>query len=382
MNQSMWLPTRARPSRSVSVWQAALLFLVTLGGMGCHPRHEATLAATEPARDAGGWILGSLESAGISPGPVESLLSELRADPRRDIKALLIARHGRLASETYFNGADRDTLNDLRSAGKSVTSLLLGIAIERGFVRSTEDSIAPYFTGPAVQGKQAIRIQDLLTMRSGLAAEEDDPASPGREDLLDRAPDLVEFALALPVAAPPGTRFAYASANAFLVGALIENTAHLRLDRFASRELFSPLGIQHFSWELAPQDRGVGQGNLSLTARDAAKLGQLVLNEGEFGGRRVVSAQWIRESVAPRVPLGPSERYADAYGYFFWSKTYALQTGPIRVHFASGSGGNKIYVVPQLDLVVVVVSTAFNHGYGHKRSQEALLAILRSTRTP
>jgi CubicO group peptidase (beta-lactamase class C family) len=376
----MWLPAGAPRSRSASFWGLNLLFLFILGGVSCHPRHDATLAATDAARDAGGWAHGSLESAGISPGPVESLLSELRADPRHDIKALLIARHGRLVSETYFNGADHDTLNDVRSAGKSITSLLLGIAIERGFVRSTEDSIARYFTGPAAKAKQAIRIQDLLTMRSGLAADEDDPASPGREDLLDRSSDLIEFALALPIAAPPGKRFVYASANAFLVGALIENSAHLRLDRFANRELFSPLGIQHFSWELAPHDRGVGQGNLSLTARDAAKLGQLVLNEGEFGGRRIVSASWIRESLAPRVPLAPTERYADAYGYFFWSKIHALADGPVRVHFASGSGGNKIYVVPQLDLVVVVVSTAFDHGYGHQRSHDALLAILRSTR--
>src|SRR5689334_3503249 len=160
MNSSIWRSARTPRSRRAAVWRVALLFLVTLGSMRCHPRHEVTLVATDAHPDAGGWTLGSLESAGISPGPVESLLSELRADSRRDIKALLIARHGRLASETYFNGADRDTLSDVRSAGKSVTSLLLGIAIERGFVHSVEDSVATYFEGLAAQGKQAIRIQD------------------------------------------------------------------------------------------------------------------------------------------------------------------------------------------------------------------------------
>lgn len=208
-------------------------------------------------------------------GSIQELTRELRLDPKRDLKALLILQDGALISETYFNGASEGLLHDVRSVGKSITSALVGIALDQQLIHSVDDSVARYFSEQIPADKASIRLRDLLSMRSGLAADEDDPNSPGNEDRLNQSADFVNFAFQLPMQSAPGTVFRYASVNAFLAGALLENAAGLRLDRFAVRHLFGPLGIEKYVWEAGPRDRVTGQGNLSLrhgTSRESGSF--------------------------------------------------------------------------------------------------------------
>ena len=326
------------------------------------------------------WPAASAESSGIDPVAPNALYEDLSKDPHGDLKGIVVLRHGHLVSERYFNGDGPDTLHDIRSATKSMTATLMGLAIDRGYIRGIDDSIADYLPGMPRDGKEKIRLRDLLTMRSGLDADDDDPATPGNESNLDQSADWIRAAYAVPVKRPPGEQYLYCSINAFLTGAIVENATKMPLDVFARKNLFHPLGIDRFEWRHVPVDRTTGQGNLQITTRDAAAFGELYLQRGKYHGRRIVSQAWVEQSMASRVPISATDPYADFYSNMWYTKAEPVGDGSVLVHFASGNGGNKIYIVPSLDVVVAITSSAYNHGYGQKRSQDILLRLLSITR--
>ena len=342
--------------------QAFLLFSVSLFG----------LAANSQIR----WAPTKPETEGIDSAVLTSLFEGLAADPRKDIKGVVVLRHDKLIAESYFNGDSVDTLHDIRSATKSLTALLMGIAIERHFIHSVDDPIALYLPGLPHDGKQAITIRDLLNMRSGLNADDTDPSTPGDEDNLDESTDWIKTVYAVPMRTQPGQKYLYCSINAFLTGAIIENASKMPLDVFAKQALFDSLGIRKFEWRKVPINRTTGQGNLSITTRDEARLGELVLHHGEFNGNQIVSREWIEKSIANQVPISADDPYSDFYGYMWYSRAEPVNGHKIEVHFASGNGGNKIYIIPSMDMVVAVTSSAYSRGYGQRRSQDILLKIL------
>lgn len=246
------------------------------------PYQTRPLAAIE-------WSQALTAESGIDSAALESLYSEVARESHRDLKGIVIVRNGRLAGEQYFNGDSVDTPHDIRSATKSITSLLMGIAIQKGLVHSVDDSIALYLPGLPKDGKEKITIKDLLNMRSGLDANDEDPSTPGDEDNLDKSSDWIHTIYTVPMNGVPGSKYNYCSINAFLTGAIVENASHLPLDEFARTNLFGPLGIQNYRWRHVPINRVTGQGNLSITARDMAAIGELVLNDGVINGRRLVS---------------------------------------------------------------------------------------------
>ena len=169
----------------------------------------------------------------------------------------------------------------------------------------------------------------------------------------------------------------YCSINAFLTGAVLENASKTPLDDFARANLFGPLNVQSFHWRHVPVNRTTGQGNLEITARDAAALGQLMLNDGVVDGRRLIAHDWVAKSLASQVPISASDPYSDLYGYMWYPKSVAGHQ--VTVHFASGNGGNKIYIVPSLHMVVAITSSAYGTRWGQRRSQDILLKILGSS---
>ena len=326
--------------------------------------------------------LGGIEwsqGKGIETAATESLYSELAQEPHHDIKGIVIVRNDQLASERYFNGDSVDTLHDIRSATKSITSLLMGISIQKGLVHSVNDSIALYLPGWPNDGKEKITIKDLLNMRSGLDANDEDPSTPGNEDSLDKSSDWMHTIYTVPMKGVPGSKYNYCSINAFLAGAIVENVSHMPLDEFARVNLFEPLGIQDYRWRHVPIHRITGQGNLSITTRDLAAIGELMLNDGVVNGRRLVSHEWIAQSLASQIAISDSDPYADFYGYMWYTKSESIGGRNIQVHFASGKGGNKIYIVPSLHMVVAITSSAYNTNYGQRRSQDILWKILAAS---
>jgi len=326
------------------------------------------------------WNQSPPEYSQVDPAALDTLYGDMEKEQHHDLKGIVIVRNGALVSEHYFNGDSPTTLHDIRSATKSLTSLLMGIAIDQKIIHSVNDPIALYLPGLPKDGKEKIEIKDLLNMRSGLDADDEDPSTPGNEDRLDDSSDWIRTAYAVPMKRVPGEKYVYCSVNAFLAGAIIENATKTPLDDFARTNLFGPLNIQSFRWRHVPVKRTTGQGNLEITARDAAALGQLMLSDGLVDGRRIVSHDWVANSLASQVPISDSDPYSDFYGYMWYTKAEPVADHKVTVHFASGNGGNKIYIVPSLHMVVAITSSAYGTRWGQRRSQDILLKILTATK--
>lgn len=315
-------------------------------------------------------------AAPVTEDVISQILARWDKDEHPDLKAVVVRRSGAVVAERYYNGAGPGTLHDIRSAGKSVTSLLIGAAIDRRRIHGTGDPVSRYLPEAKSKPAGAVSIENLLTMRSGLDANDQDPSSPGNEDRLDESSDPLGFALAVARREAPGSRYRYNSLTAYLAGIVLEKAVGRRVDEFARDVLFQPLGITEWRWRRDVSGHTKGQGNLFLTARDFGKLGQVVLGLGVYDGRRVLSEQWITASLMPRVAIRDVDPYANSYGYFWYSKAHQIGQEQVLVCFASGNGGNKIYIVPSRVLVVAITSSAYGRSYGQRRSEAILRALL------
>ncbi|WP_442679637.1 serine hydrolase domain-containing protein [Sphingomonas sp. ASY06-1R] len=332
---------------------------------------------------AAAFLLMTAFPAEARPDPaLQAVLATFERDEHPDLRGAIVLRDGQVVAEHYYNGETADSLHDIRSAGKSVTALLVGIAIDRGKIHGVDDAVGRYLpelTGSAI-GDVALR--DVLTMRSGLAAFDEDPASPGNEDKMDLAPDPIAFVRTVPRADPPGTRYRYNSLTAWVAGAVVARATGGTMANFAGAHLFRPLGITHWQWSSDSAGYTKGQGNLSLRLRDVAAIGDMVRQDGRYHGRRVISAGWIAAMLAPKQRIADSDPYADGYGYFWYDRVQHIAGTAVPVVFASGNGGNKIYVVPSRHMVVAITSSAYGKGYGQRRSQAILQAILAADLKP
>lgn len=317
-----------------------------------------------------------------SAATLADLLARWDHDEHPDLRSVLVLRKGAIIAERYYNGETVDTLHDVRSAGKSITALLAGAALDRGKIHALSDTVERYW--PAAHGSAIgdVTLENVLTMRSGLAAFDADPASPGNEDLLDEARDPLAFTLAIPRAAPPGSTHHYNSLTAYVAGLTVEMATGQALDAFGRAALFDPLGISELQWLPDVAGHAKGQGNLSLRTRDLGKIGQLVLGKGRYQGRQIISTAYIDAMLTAHVSIGAVDHYADSYGYFWYLKSLAVGERRIDIVFASGNGGNKIYVIPSLDSVVVVTSSAYGRAYGQRRSEDILKAVLSVSAAP
>lgn len=314
-------------------------------------------------------------------GQFDGLIAELRQDTTRDIKGVMAVRGGRTILESYFNGDGPDTRHDIRSATKSITSTLVGIAVDRHLITDLDAPVETIVPALARSPAGATTLRAYLTMRSGLDSDDQDSLARGNENRLDESGDWFAFAAAVPRKWPQGERYVYSSLSAFIAGAAVERASGLPLATFADSVLFQPLGIRASWTRRGPRGEGVGQGNLNIRLRDMIKIGDVFLHGGSYGGRRIVSTAWVDTALSPIVRTGGTiDRYADAYGYMWYMKRYDIGGDSVTLHFASGNGGNKIYIVPQDSLVVAITSSAYGRGYGQRRSEQIILRILNTIR--
>ena len=232
------------------------------------------------------------------------------------------------------------------------------------------------FNADVLKDVGAVRLENLLTMRSGLAADDDVDGLPGNEDRLDEADDPLAFALSVPAAEPQGARYRYNSLAAYVAGVVVARATGKKLEDFARAALFEPLGMRRWQWQEDRARQTKGQGNLFLTALDFAHIGQLVLGNGMYDGKRIVSRRWIERSLHPRVDISANDPYATGYGYYWYHRAYPVRGRATDVYFASGNGGNKLYVVPELRMVVSILSRAYGQARGQRRSEDILKAVL------
>jgi CubicO group peptidase (beta-lactamase class C family) len=324
-------------------WLVALLGLALIGPVA------AQEAPAWPDLQ-GPWIEVTPDQVGLDAARLEAAAARAAQQPR--VRCLLVARHGRLAFERYAPGNGPETLFDVRSVTKSVVSMLTGIAIRDGILPGPEASIAAYLSPRWRVDSQdaAVQVRHLLTMTSGFAWDE---STTSGYNTWVTSPDQVQYVLDRPHAAAPGQAWAYNSGAVHLLGVVLEAAAHRPLPDLAAERLFQPLGITDAAWEPLATGTVNGGAGLDLRGRDLLKLGQLTLQHGWSGARSVVPEPWITETTRPgflwRTSFGPLRSIG--YGSLWWT---ADDDPP--AYLAWGYGGQFIYVVPSLDLVVVATT--------------------------
>ncbi len=315
-----------------------------------------------PAQLEDGWKTSSLDAVGIDTEPIALLTSQIMDGQYAGIRSLLIVKNGALVHEVYFDGYDRDSLHAIFSITKSVTSALIGIAIEQGFIGGADVKLLSLLPEYAAQAgderKHAITLEHLLTMTPGLEWDESTHpySDPGNSHYhLNRADDWMAYVISRPLKDTPGTQFAYNTGAVHLMSAIIKASTGQYANQFAREHLFGPLDIVNYNWPTDPQGypyTGGSYGGLRLKARDLAKFGYLYLNRGKWNGKQVIPQDWVAASTQTRVELAPGQ----GYGYLWWLGSFEIKGRQLKVVNAEGLGGQLINLVPELDLMVVFTS--------------------------
>ncbi len=323
----------------------------------------------------------SAVKAGFNGDSINALYEKVENTPHRDFVGLVVIKNNQIALEWYFNTFWRNHLIDIRSTGKSITSLLLGVAIKEGLVQSLEQDVYSFFSKekyPTLHDDfKKIKVKHLLDMASGLDADTDNYQTPGHAGRWISKDEWVSYLLSIRLANTPGEKWVYADINAVLVGAIIEETSGMNLRDFAKKYVFDPLGITEFYWYTNAANQTGGAGNLYLSTLDFAKLGVLVTNEGKWAEKQIIDANYIKQLIG-RQAFDLTEYWdlTDSYGMLWYKKQQKINGKTIDYLWASGRGGNQLIVVPKEDMVIALTSTAYGPRYGHPRAYEFLLGVL------
>ncbi|MGJ4858586.1 serine hydrolase domain-containing protein [Labrys sp. La1] len=352
---------------SLSVALAIILTGMTTAGLSGSAAAQSTCGT--PGKGTSDWPIAAPEDVGLDPQNLCTLAQKLDAAKEDNIHALLIARHGKLVFERYFTGSDShwgqpakevafgpDVPHDLRSISKSVVSLLFGIALDKGWIGSIDQPVLvvlPVYADLATPEKRGITLRHLLTMSPGLAWNEqlayDNPAN--SESRMDMAKDPCRYALEQPVAHDPGLVWTYSGGTTGLLACVLQQATGKPLDELARENLFEPMGITKVEWARYPQNGGpVAASGLRLLPADTLKFGQLVLDKGAWKGRQIVSANWIEMATAPQINA-PGAMF---YGFQFWLGRSLADHRSVDWIAGFGYGGQRLFIVPSLDLTVMV----------------------------
>ena len=345
--------------------------LLLLAASALLPAQSAGIAAAVP------------DEANLSIEPLNAMEKAVRAGDFKKISSVVILRHGKLAYEVYFDG-DAETPRDTRSATKSITGTLVGIALDEHRIASVSAPVLSFFPGRKVQNpdprKNKMSVEDLLTMSSPLECDDWNEFSRGNEERMYLVEDWAQFFLDLPVYGgmrlpgepeerPHGRRFSYCTAGIFILSPVLERATGVSADQYAQQKLFSPLGIHSAQWVYTSLDVPQTGGGLRLASRDLAKIAQLYLNGGVWRGQRIVSEDWVKQSIAPQARIDETTEY----GYLWWLKSFRSKGGSTYPAFyMSGNGGNKVLGLPSLDMVVVITSTNYNTKGMHEQTEKML----------
>ena len=323
-----------------------------------------------PQVDNDGWQTQSLEAAGIPKQPLAALVSRIRDKTFPRVYSVLIVKNGKLVFEEYFAGRHRFQAHAMHSVSKSVTSILVGIAVDQGLI-GVNDPVCTYFGDyPGLEWidrPYPITIENLLTMAHGTDWDErsrplSDPTNSIRA--MTDGDDWLPFILNHKLVEPPGTRFNYAGGMTVLLGEIVSRASGMDLGGFAERHLFHPMGIYIEGWHRSTLGVVNCQGGLYLRPRDMAKIGQLMLEKGIWQGNRVVSEEWVKASLTKRV----TAEYGWGYGYQWRLGQAVIDDQLVDLFFASGRGGQHIFVVPDFRLVTVFTAQPIDNSGGYIRN--------------
>lgn len=282
----------------------------------------------------------------------------------KNVESMIVYSQGNIIFEKYYNGTCKDSLHQIQSQTKSITGILTGIAIDKGFIKSENEPVASFFpeyfsTDDLL--KSGLTIKDLLTMSSGLKWEElalpiDDPGNDNMN--MYNSGKYLEYVLSHPMEKKPFTEFKYNSGCPVIIAGIIEKSSNMPLDKFAEEYLFKPLDISDYYWIKDMKGLCHAGGGLFLKPSDMLKIGVMILNKGVWNDKIIVSEDWIHKSTQSyfQTSFDISE-----YGYFLWIREMQVNAGKTtKVISAEGAGGQRIYIFPEYNLVISFTERNYN----------------------
>jgi CubicO group peptidase (beta-lactamase class C family) len=336
-----------------------MLAVVLLQAFALAQDNRDGISAADPAQE------------GFSVQQLDAMEKAIQNGDFKQITSVLIARRGRIVYEHYFDEEGVDALRNTRSATKTLTGTFVGLAIDRHLLPGAQARVMDYFRDKKSllnpdPRKNEITIEDFLTMSSLLECDDENQFSRGNEERMYLVEDWVKFALDLPIRgfpdwvdkprdSPYGRSWQYCTAGPVTLGVLLERAIKQPLAEFARDNLFTPLGISRVQWHFQPTGAAMTGGGLGLRTRDLFKIAQVYLNGGTWAGKRVISAGWVNASITPHA----NARQDTDYGYLWWLQTFHSGDRAWPSWGMYGTGGNKVVVFPNQEVVVVITTTNF-----------------------
>jgi len=357
-----------------------LVFSLPFVGCNCEPNVKYSYHPPEQSND--GFEVGSLEEVNIDSALLKKAVDKINCGDYDEVHSIIIFKDNKLVFEEYFQGHrykwdsenhhgewigwNKSTPHGIKSVTKSITSTCIGIAIDKGFIKSVQQSIFDYLPNHQhlkVDGKEKITIEHLLTMTSGLEwFEWGASLSSETNDIVGiwfQDKDPITFILEKPLLNNPGTTFNYSGGNSAILGEIIKNATSMELDKFSEEYIFKPLEIDSANW-VVRYNNGVIEagGGLEMTPRDMVRIGALYLNNGIFNNRQIISKQWIEKCTTPysnnmNIDIPGHDSGNHGYSYSWWLKSFSKSGKEINLNKAVGWGGQEIIVIPELNTVVV-----------------------------
>ncbi|MFD2519619.1 serine hydrolase domain-containing protein [Emticicia soli] len=334
--------------------------------------------AVQPIQANSGW---EISNAPIDKPKIEEMNKLIALNKLKEITGVVVIKDGKLLLEEYFNKADRNTLHDTRSVGKSFASTMMGFAIQDGYIKNENQTLNKFYDLKQYANystkKDSVKLRDLLSMSSAFNGNDSNMESPGNEENMYPTDNWVKFALDLPMdnSKANGKRWDYFTAGVVVLGDVIDKSVHGGLEKYADKKLFSPLGIKNYEWQYTPQKVANTAGGLRMSTLDYARYGQLYQNKGKWKGKQLLSASWVAKTFTKQLPIGGRDN--EYYGFLFWNKTFTIKGKNYETFYCTGNGGSKIYVFKDIPLTVVITAKAYGRPYGHpqvdKMMQEYIL---------
>jgi CubicO group peptidase (beta-lactamase class C family) len=316
------------------------------------------------------WNISTPEQENVDGKILENYFADVRSGKYNEIHSLLVIRHGSIIKEEYYYGYNVNTLHPIYSDTKSVTSCLMGIAFDQGKLKDLRKQLLSFFPeyssfSYSDVNKSLITLEDVLMMKAGFDWNEGaypygDQKNPVSG--LSQSSDWIKFMLDTPMKDRPGSKFAYNSGCSMLLSGILRNTLNQQAHDYAKNVLFNPLNITNYIWETGSQGIANTGWGLHLRPRDMAKFGLLYLYEGKWQDKQIVSKEWVQKSTSRMTLLTNGYRY----GYQWWMMPLSKDSTSNYVNdikIAWGYGGQFIFVIPSLDMVVVSTAGDYNSQY-------------------